>query len=73
MRTFTSILLITLFFMIRPLQGQTFKIDTIQFKGATSEMVNIVILGDGYTAAQMSTFVSNSTSFTIVFFLMKRP
>lgn len=54
--------------MIRPLQGQTFKIDTIQFKGATSEMVNIVILGDGYTAAQMSTFVSNSTSFTTVFF-----
>lgn len=40
--------------------GQTFQVDTLQYKGAADKYINIVMMGDGYTAAQQSKFISDA-------------
>lgn len=47
--------LLTLIFCTA-LTAQTFKVDTLQYRGDPDKYINIVILGDGYTAAQLDTF-----------------
>lgn len=37
--------------------AQNFKVDTLQYNGDISKFINIVILGDGYTAKQLDTFI----------------
>jgi len=39
------------------INAQTFKVYTLQFYGDISKFINIVILGDGYTANQLDTFI----------------
>uniref|UniRef100_UPI003216E651 T9SS type A sorting domain-containing protein n=1 Tax=uncultured Draconibacterium sp. TaxID=1573823 RepID=UPI003216E651 len=42
--------------------SQVFDVDTIQYNGSTDTLINIVILGDGYTQNQLDTFVADATS-----------
>ncbi|MES2766255.1 MAG: M64 family metallopeptidase [Bacteroidota bacterium] len=42
------------------LKAQTFEIDTLQYKGSTDKYINLVIMGDGYTAAEQDTFVEDA-------------
>ncbi len=37
--------------------SQVFDVDTIQFNGSTDTLINIVILGDGYTQNQLDQFI----------------
>ena len=45
-------------------KAQTFQVDTIRYNGNPAKYINLVFLGDGYTASEMATFVANITSFT---------
>lgn len=51
-------LLITLIFNLG--FSQVFDVDTIQFNGSTDTLINIVILGDGYTQNQLEKFVDDA-------------
>ncbi|MDB5227390.1 MAG: peptidase protein [Bacteroidota bacterium] len=42
--------------------AQTFKVDTLIYNGAPSNRINLLIMGDGYTTAQMPLFKTNATS-----------
>lgn len=48
--------------------SQSFTIDTLQYRGPMDKYINIVIVGDGYTAAQQLRFKSNATDFSNYFF-----
>lgn len=48
--------------------AQVFDVDTLQYNGSPNTYINLVIVGDGYTAAQIPTFITNSTSFKNYFF-----
>ncbi len=37
--------------------GQKFKIDTLQYQGDVNKYINIVLMGDGFTAKQQDTFL----------------
>lgn len=43
--------------------AQKFKIDTISLGGSSSNRINIAILGDGYTSAQQTKFLSDANNF----------
>ena len=51
-------------FMIFWLHGkaQTFPIDTIFYNGNINKLINMVILSDGYTSAEMGTFITDANS-----------
>ncbi|WP_343562031.1 M64 family metallopeptidase [Sphingobacterium sp.] len=49
-------------------QSQNFKIDTLQYQGTAHNMVNLVILGDGYTKDQLDDYAEDSKQFTNYFF-----
>jgi hypothetical protein len=44
--------------------AQKFDIDTLQYFGPTKEYINLVILGDGYTAEQLGQYSRNARTFT---------
>lgn len=46
-----------------PAGAQIFDVDTLHYKGDPNKYINLVIVGDGYTVAQIPTFITNSTSF----------
>jgi len=48
--------------------AQQFEVDTIQMNGNTDKLINIVILGDGYTQNQLSQFVIDARNTTNTFF-----
>lgn len=48
--------------------AQVFDVDTLHYKGDPNKFINLVIVGDGYTAAQIPTFITNSTTFKNYFF-----
>ena len=48
--------------------AQTFDIDTIQFNGSSDTLINVVILGDGYTQAQLPLFVDDAHNSSEVIF-----
>jgi hypothetical protein len=50
------------------LNAQKFKVDTILYSGPTSNRVNLVILGDGYTSSEQSKFLTDANSITTKFF-----
>lgn len=50
-------------------QGQKFDTVILQQKGSQDTLINIVIMGDGYTAAQQAQFVTDATNFINFFFL----
>ncbi|ULT22221.1 hypothetical protein KUH03_22410 [Sphingobacterium sp. E70] len=49
-------------------QSQNFKIDTLQYQGTAKNIVNLVILGDGYTKDQLDDYAEDSKQFTNYFF-----
>jgi hypothetical protein len=48
--------------------AQTFDLDTLVYNGNSTKFINLVILGDGYTADELSKFVTDAGSFTTAFF-----
>ncbi|MCL3781265.1 T9SS type A sorting domain-containing protein [Prolixibacteraceae bacterium JC049] len=40
--------------------SQEFEVDTLQFNGNTDTLINVVILGDGYTEAQLDQFAKDA-------------
>lgn len=42
--------------------AQTFKVDTLIYNGSPTNRINLLIMGDGYTTAQMALFKTNATS-----------
>ena len=42
--------------------AQLFKMDTLQFKGDTDKYINVVIMGDGYTATEQEIFIQDARS-----------
>jgi len=49
-------------------QSQNFKIDTLQYQGTAKNIVNLVILGDGYTKDQLDDYAEDSKQFINYFF-----
>jgi hypothetical protein len=50
------------------LNAQKFKVDTIQYSGPSTNRVNLVILGDGYTSAEQTKFLSDANAISTKFF-----
>jgi len=50
------------------LNAQTFKVDTILYSGPVNNRVNLVILGDGYTASEQAKFLTDATTISNKFF-----
>jgi hypothetical protein len=50
------------------LNAQKFKVDTILYSGPTSNRVNLVILGDGYTSSEQTKFLSDANAISTKFF-----
>jgi hypothetical protein len=59
-RIFT--LIIGLVFLVNSGKAQNFQIDTLQYRGDINKYINVVIMGDGYTAAEQNTFISDAKS-----------
>ncbi|WP_426789850.1 M64 family metallopeptidase [Sphingobacterium sp. WOUb80] len=49
-------------------QNSLFKIDTLQYQGTDKHIVNLVILGDGYTKTQLDDYAADAKQFTDYFF-----
>ncbi|WP_324757283.1 M64 family metallopeptidase [Sphingobacterium thalpophilum] len=49
-------------------QSGIFRIDTLQFQGTDKHMVNLVIVGDGYTKEQLDDYAADARQFTNYFF-----
>ncbi|RYE18032.1 MAG: T9SS type A sorting domain-containing protein [Sphingobacteriales bacterium] len=45
-------------------RAQVFQVDTIRYNGDISKYINIVLMGDGFTAAQQSDFIAAATNTT---------
>lgn len=50
----------SLFILPSTVFGQLFPIETIRYKGSPDKMVNLVIMGDGYTASQQDDFIRDA-------------
>ncbi|TYB79323.1 M64 family metallopeptidase [Bizionia myxarmorum] len=48
--------------------SQTFEVETIKYAGDNDKRINIVILGDGYTESEMTTFRDHALNFSNDFF-----
>lgn len=59
-----KLLLPVLFLMLQTYFGnaQAFHLDTLQYKGNSDKFINVVIMGDGYTADEQPKFVSDAKS-----------
>lgn len=58
---------------INPATSQTYKIDTLQFKGDINKYINVVILGDGYTSSEQNLFKSDATNYMNNFMFSQTP
>ena len=56
------ILILTLMVKLNTAEAQSFKVDTLQFKGDIDKYINIVIMGDGYTSSQQNTFRTDAAN-----------
>ena len=65
MRNIAIILLI--FFISFSANAQKFEVDTIQKNGSIDHLINIVILGDGYTQSQLNKFVNDARDISNAF------
>ncbi|KKX49644.1 M64 family metallopeptidase [Sphingobacterium sp. IITKGP-BTPF85] len=59
---------IFLFLLFPNCFAQRYAIDTLQYQGTDQKVVNLVILGDGYTQAQLMDFEEDAKRFTDYFF-----
>ena len=46
------------------LVAQIFKVDTIQYQGSKDKFINIVVMGDGYTAIEQDKFLMDASKMT---------
>lgn len=46
------------------LPAQIFDVEAIKISGDDDKLINLVIMGDGYTASQQNEFISNATTFS---------
>lgn len=44
------------------IKAQVFEVDTLKYNGDINKYINIVIMGDGYTATQQDSFISNTNN-----------
>jgi hypothetical protein len=51
--------------------AQVFEVDTLQYKGDPDQFINLVMMGDGYTAAQQDQFVSAAQGLSDYLFTQK--
>jgi hypothetical protein len=58
------ILLTVLLLLMQMTYGhaQSFQLDTLQYKGKSDRLINVVIMGDGYTANEQTNFISDAKS-----------
>ena len=66
MRTFA--IFIQILFLSFSVFAQKFEVETIQQNGSIDHLINIVILGDGYTRNQLDKFVSDAHNISNAFF-----
>ncbi len=59
---FTSLMIFLL--AVSALNAQVFRVDTLRYHGDINKYINIVIMGDGYTASQQSDFIADASSLT---------
>ena len=50
------------------LSGQVFDVDTLQYSGNKDKFINLVVLGDGYVAAELPKFATDAQAFADYFF-----
>ncbi len=50
--------------LLLPATAQVFQVDTLQWEGDPSRFINLVVMGDGYTNAEQTTFTSDAISLT---------
>lgn len=55
-------------FVALNLAGQVFPVEVIRYAGPPNEFLNIVIVGDGYTASQQDKFIADSKNAFLGFF-----
>lgn len=60
--------LILLFVLGGSALAQVFDVDTLQYNGSTSNRINLVIMGDGYTSAEITKFKTDASSIMKGFF-----
>jgi len=48
--------------------AQQFEVETIQMNGSKDKLINLVVLGDGYTQSQLNQFVNDARNTTNAFF-----
>ncbi len=65
-----NLLVFCLFVFLNQAFSQIFKTDTLQYKGNTNKHINIVILGDGYTASEQIKF--NADAKKLIDYLFKQ-
>lgn len=65
----TSLFLVLSFCMVSNVRAQVFPVETILNNGLNSNRVNLVYLSDGYTEAQLGTFITNTNSINDGMFL----
>lgn len=59
--------------MITGLKAQQYNVDTLLYNGAINKYINIVILGDGYTSAELTKYKSDATNFMNNFLFAQSP
>lgn len=52
------------FMLLNSLSAQIFNIDTLQYNGNINKYINIVIMGDGYTASEQNDFIADATNYS---------
>lgn len=58
-----TLLLLTFLISTLSLSAQKYKLDTISYNGNIQERINLIILGDGYLATEMSKFKNDANNF----------
>ena len=56
----TYLFVLILILRLTGFNAQTFQVDTLQYHGDITKYINIVILGDGYTSSQQSSFITDA-------------
>ncbi|MCB0397889.1 MAG: T9SS type A sorting domain-containing protein [Flavobacteriales bacterium] len=66
-------LILTLSGLCSTLRAQTYDVDTLQYNGDINQYINIVILGDGYTSAELGKYSNDAADFMNGFLFSQSP
>jgi IgA Peptidase M64/Secretion system C-terminal sorting domain len=64
---------LVLFFLTTNSMGQKYRLDTLLYNGNSSRYINIVILGDGYTTAELVKYKTDASGFMNDFLFSQSP